>query len=277
MREHFPPFCTFKHKDSASLSQVHFVNIMRVRLGIIVLLLAGLSALSAATPDILKQFKAIYNKPDANCTVCHTKPPKRNPFGKAIEDALNKTSDFVLTKEVMKPLESLDSYGDGFSNIDEINAGTGPGDPTSKPAASTSAPAAGSTDKKDSPSGLIPGHSFHPALVHFPIALLAIAALLEGIAIFKKNEFMHSASIINLAMGLITATGAIATGVAAWLRLGYKLEGTLLIHLILASASILIGIFAYAQRDKKAYLPLIALSGLLVMIAGHFGGTMVYG
>jgi hypothetical protein len=59
--------------------------------------------------------------------------------------------------------------------------------------------------------------------------------------------------------------------------LGYVLEGNLLIHLILASTSILIGLAAYIHREKPTYLWLIAASGILVLIAGHFGGTMVYG
>ena len=67
------------------------------------------------------------------------------------------------------------------------------------------------------------------------------------------------------------------TGIVAWLRLGYALEGNLLIHLILASSSILMGIGALTQRETKAYLILIGISGLLVCIAGHFGGNMIYG
>lgn len=238
--------------------------------------LVGVAACSQATPEILKQFKSIYNKPDANCMVCHTKPPTRNAFGKAVEGALNKTNDGLLTREVMKPLEAQDSDGDGVSNIDEINAGTSPGDPNSKPAAGATTGPEGSA-KKETSSELVPKHSFHPAIVHFPVALLAIAALLEIFAIRTKKDVYHSASVINLALGLITAAGAILTGVAAWLRLGYKIEGDLLIHLLLASASVLVGIAAYTQRGKPTYMPLVLVSGGLVLAAGHFGGNMVYG
>lgn len=219
-----------------------------------------------ATPDILKRFKEAYAKPDSNCQVCHTAPPQRNSYGKAVEAAIKKAGVAEPNLEIFKSIETADSDGDGSPNGDEIKASTLPGDPKSKPVPS----------KVENPQ-LVPNHSFHPAIIHFPIALLAVAALLQFISIRKKDELFHKASVINLAIGLICSIGAIVSGVAAWLRLGYSLEGNLLTHLILASSSILVGLAAYFLRDRPAYLWLIGLSGLLVLIAGHFGGTMVYG
>ena len=262
-----------------NLSGKRVLSAMRAPNLLVLLVLASLSLSAWATPDILKQFKAIYNKPNITCAECHTKPPQRNAFGKDVEAALDKTSDGMLTKEVMQTIEKLDSDKDGYSNIDEINAGTLPGDPNSKPTAGTS-PADGNsgTTGTVAKSDLIPKHSFHPALVHFPIALLAIAAFLELLFLRNKNSVYHSASVINLAIGLVCSAGTIATGIAAWLRLGYEIKGDLLIHLILASSSVIVGIIAYTQRDKpKPYLAIVLVSGLLVMVAGHFGGNLVYG
>lgn len=258
--------------------QVKLVFVMRILKTAIVLVAASAAMSAFANPDILKEFKAIYNKPDATCKICHLEPPKspRNPFGKAVEQALDKTNDGVLTKAVMSSIEKLDSDGDGALNIDEINAGTFPGDPQSKPGASGSNNAP--TEAKTTEAGeLIPKHSFHPAIVHFPIALLAVAALLEILGRRKPDSPLHAASVINLALGLLSALAAIATGVVAWLRLGYRIEGDLLIHLLLASSSVIAGFVAYAQREKPSYLLLILVSGLLVLAAGHFGGNMVYG
>lgn len=232
-----------------------------------------LCIIANANPEILKHFKEVYGKPNADCSVCHIKPPQRNPFGKSVEAAMDKASSSEVTAEIFKSIETEDSDGDGVSNGEEIKADTKPGDATSKPTGTIKV-----VPKSDEPSSeLIPKHSLHPAIVHFPIALLAIAAFLEFLGKRKQDELYHKASVINLAIGLICATGAITTGIIAWLRLGYKLEGNLLIHVILASISVLIGLGAYIKRETPIYLWLILVSGALVLLAGHFGGTMIYG
>lgn len=243
---------------------------MKVLRLIVLISISCLALTASATPDILKRFKEVYNKHNVTCETCHIQPPQRNPYGKALQAAIKKAKVNDVTKEIFQSIEKDDSDGDGFSNGDEIRADTLPGDNASKPAAAAKPVEATS-------SGLLPKHSFHPAIVHFPIALLAIAALLEFLAKRKSDEIYHKASVINLAIGLLCAAGAIVTGVIAWLRLGYPLEGNLLIHLILAASSVLIGVGAYAQREKPVYVWLILASGLLVLVAGHFGGTMIYG
>ena len=60
------------------------------------------------------------------CSVCHIDPNgggTRNSYG----------SDFENNGHNFATIESLDSDGDGFSNIQEINARTFPGDPNDKP------------------------------------------------------------------------------------------------------------------------------------------------
>jgi uncharacterized membrane protein len=250
---------------------MNIVRLVMIGLGL------SLCVAAHATPDFLKEFKVVYPGSNATCKTCHTEPPKRNDFGKAVGAALDETGEQALTKKLLETIEKKDSDGDGFSNIDEINAGTLPGDPKSKPAPKTETTASNEPTKPAS-SELIPKHSFHPAIVHFPIALLAIAAWLELLSKRKKGDhILHKASEINLAIGLVTAIGGVITGVAAWLRLGYAIEGDLLIHLLIASTSILVGIGAYYQRSKPNYLILILISGVLVLAAAHFGGNMVYG
>lgn len=78
-----------------------------------------------------------------DCTTCHTAPPARNSFGQAIEA--------VLAPDVARPLDQAtfaealpaalsgvadeDADGDGASNIEEILAGTSPGDANETPMA----------------------------------------------------------------------------------------------------------------------------------------------
>ena len=94
-----------------------------------------------ATMDNQKAFVTKY--PDAKaslgkCSTCHVKPlPKKedhenNPYGKdllakAVVDPKAEKKTFAFEK-----IEGLDSDGDGVKNIDEIKAGTNPGDPKSK-------------------------------------------------------------------------------------------------------------------------------------------------
>jgi len=94
-----------------------------------------------ANLDNQKAFVAKY--PDAKaalgkCTTCHVKSlPKKedhesNAYGKdllakAVVDPKAAKKEFKFEK-----IEALDSDGDGVKNIDEIKAGTNPGDPKSK-------------------------------------------------------------------------------------------------------------------------------------------------
>jgi uncharacterized membrane protein len=227
-------------------------------------LLGLIGAQASATPDILEDFKKASGNTTADCKVCHTKPPEKNPFGKAVNAALNKTNDGVLSKDVLEQLSKEDSDGDGISNGEEVEKKSLPGDSNSKPA----------DPPKQRP--LVPNHSFHPAVIHFPIALIAFAALFELFSKQKKNESLHQASVYNVAGGSILSFVSIATGIAAWLRLGYRLEGNLLIHLILASTGSLTGLIAWRMNSKPTYFILIGLSAILLLAAGHWGGLMVY-
>jgi len=96
-------------------------------LAILIALAAGAMKLAYAKPEFMDGFNTAYpNSPlKGNCIVCHTSPPRVNPYGKAFEDR----------DESFNRIESLDSDGDGFANLAEINAGTFPGDPTSNPSA----------------------------------------------------------------------------------------------------------------------------------------------
>jgi hypothetical protein len=70
------------------------------------------------------------------CNTCHTAGggTVRNPFGKDWEATYPGAEDFGLTAGVaFGPLALKDSDGDGFSNQEELAAGTHPGNGTSRP------------------------------------------------------------------------------------------------------------------------------------------------
>ena len=76
-----------------------------------------------------------------SCTPCHTAPPARDDFGRAIEDALwpdelTPDSDALFREGLLSELPTLaelDSDGDGFGNRDEFIRGSDPGDLNSTP------------------------------------------------------------------------------------------------------------------------------------------------
>ncbi len=112
---------------------------MCVRIGIVVA--AGLLLLTAvafALPNDTATFTQLYAPRDgtalakAACLVCHAKmPPSKdlNPYGADLARQGKTRAAAAFTA-----IEKLDSDKDGFTNIQEIAAGTLPGDPASKPA-----------------------------------------------------------------------------------------------------------------------------------------------
>jgi hypothetical protein len=93
----------------------------------IVMLLAIIcvAGIAYAKSGYLTDFTATYGaSAGGSCLTCHTSGSTRNAYGSA----------FGSANHVFAAIEGLDSDGDGFTNIAEINAGTFPGDAASHPA-----------------------------------------------------------------------------------------------------------------------------------------------
>jgi uncharacterized membrane protein len=251
------------------------------RLAILFCLLAA-AGKSHALPQFWESFKKHY-APAANsqivqreCVTCHTRAGQtdRNPFGKAVQAQLERTGAADLTAALLQQIESQDSDGDGASNIEEIRAGTMPGDPTSHPGQNEQAPAPANE--------LIPKHSLHPTIVHFPIALFLFGAILDFWAWRRRRGEFRVGAFAAMASGAIASLLALASGLLAWQRLGLSLQGILLTHFILALSSSILMLSVSAWRRKSeltstGYWLALAASAILVAVAGHFGGRMVYG
>lgn len=52
----------------------------------------------------------------------------------------------------------------------------------------------------------------HPAMVHFPVALVFAAALFAVISLFGKKELFKEVAFWTLLLAVIGATGAVLTG-----------------------------------------------------------------
>lgn len=106
--------------------------------GVVVL---GLGSEAWATIDNLKSFKQTYpgKEPKAySCKVCHLgaigKKGDLNAYGLALQKLKAPADAKKLTEKDFKAIEKVDADKDGASNLDEITAGTFPGDPVSVPA-----------------------------------------------------------------------------------------------------------------------------------------------
>jgi hypothetical protein len=104
-------------------------------------LIVGVATWSAAKAPDSTVFRQVYAPKEGTdlakampCLVCHSKmPPTKtelNPYGVALQKA---AAGKAIDEKALRAVEKLDSDKDTFSNIDEIKAGTLPGDPSSKP------------------------------------------------------------------------------------------------------------------------------------------------
>lgn len=92
------------------------------------LLALGLSSGAHAVPAFLQMYKAQYHPAVASCLLCHQDHAggRLNDYGEAFVKA-------GATFEAFKALEGKDSDGDGATNLQEILAGSNPGDESSTP------------------------------------------------------------------------------------------------------------------------------------------------
>ena len=129
---------------------------------------------------------------------------------------------------------------------------------------------------------------FHPVVVHFPIALLLLAALLEGIdALRGPSEKIAFATGVALGLGAVAAVIAAGLGWADAATMGVEaaLKPILAWHRWLGTGVAIGSCFAWVLRQRVlgtgkgigTYRLVLGLVVLGTAIVGHLGGTLVYG
>ncbi|PYR56530.1 MAG: hypothetical protein DMF85_16330 [Acidobacteria bacterium] len=126
----------------------------------------------------------------------------------------------------------------------------------------------------------------HPVLIHFPIALVIVAAAAEIAATVTDEERWRSAAVANVRAG---AAFAVIAAIAGWLlvpALGIETTSLLRWHRWLGTGGAAVTLVAaFATYGGEGLSPLelwiyrIALfaAGALVAVAGHLGGLLVWG
>lgn len=128
---------------------------------------------------------------------------------------------------------------------------------------------------------------FHVVVVHFPIALLLVAALAEAWGMWRGHA--HKSHIVRFCIP-VGAVGAIVAAILGWTRAGFSIYSTdrtilLLLHRWIGTGAASFSVFAVicaewpGRRSLRGIPYRIALfaSAILVGLAGHLGGLIVHG
>lgn len=254
------------------------------------LLLAATSQ-AFAVADYFDSFMAHYKISESSllseksCAVCHVSDSDfgLNPYGEAAEAKKKELGKESLDAEVYAALDASDSDGDGTPNAEEIAASTLPGDPSSgaKPGVKPAEP------KKKEPESIIPKNAYHPAIVHFPIALFIAGLALDALGLALKHKELLLAGWYNLVIAALSAFGGVGSGIMAMIMKGYPMRGVMQEHIVLAVISSVLMLVMVAMRvhkHEKMSIPLRTVYYLcafaafvLISWAGHLGGELVYG
>jgi uncharacterized membrane protein len=129
----------------------------------------------------------------------------------------------------------------------------------------------------------------HPLLLHFPIALLVAAAVIETLRLWREAPLLERGVVWLLAVG---AFSALATGASGWLLATHEhmrsdQRFTLELHRWLGVATAIAACLAWAASAAWGKTPVVSRAwarrclvwsaAALVGFAGHLGAMMVWG
>lgn len=128
---------------------------------------------------------------------------------------------------------------------------------------------------------------WHPAAIHFPIALLLTVALLEFLAVIRRKPVYAASSKVLLAVGAI---GAVVAAPMGWLNAGLPTAGDdlgLTIHRWLGTALpfLLLALWrlkppadqAAVRASSRGYEALLVVTVVLILVQAYFGAVVTHG
>ena len=134
----------------------------------------------------------------------------------------------------------------------------------------------------------LPMESVHPLIVHFPIALILTALLLDGLALGLKRPALHRVGLWNLSLGTLGAGAAVLSGLQAEdiAKHSFEIWQVMELHKRLGITTLILGIglsaWRLAKRDqltrRARWLTLALMLGMAATLSygASLGGRLVY-
>ena len=130
--------------------------------------------------------------------------------------------------------------------------------------------------------------SLHPMVIHFPIALLMAAFLVETLALVIRQPAWHRLALWNLVLGTLGTAVAVVTGrqAMAVAKHSYQIHQVMELHerlgYVVLGLTTLITVWRLFLRDRfnrRGRLIPWAILGMvcgIIAFSAHLGGRMVY-
>lgn len=128
----------------------------------------------------------------------------------------------------------------------------------------------------------------HPAIAHFPVALVSIAAVFAVISLFAKKEFFKEVAFWNLLFGVIGAITAVLTGLIEEQNLVHneEIHEILVKHkfsgfvILILSFGLLTWVWVRKNKFRKneyiLWVFFLLIATAVIFYQGFLGGKMVF-
>ena len=138
----------------------------------------------------------------------------------------------------------------------------------------------------DIKSALLARHAQHVVLIHFPVALFMVAVAFDFLAVRNRSRLLAAATFYNLLAAAASSLPVLITGILAWRWQleGQRLQGVLLLHLVMGSISTaLIWVVGWihmrAARSPEPALPsyrwpIQMIAVVIIALTAHLGGIL---